>query len=351
MSMDVKDLEEYLRIVVDLEKNIYLQKQLMEKLQKKIFSLGKPRKYVKPIQPKEPNELWEKSEVLFKKFYAFAIATLLSGLLGIAFFVFRTSLWIIIITSISFVILLLITTSLYEKYKNEKTNYDCELERYQKAITHYNYEFGEYQNALAQDKKRLIIESHQQKMLQKNLRELEDRNRTTTQTLANIYSLNIVFEKYRSLPKVCTLYEYICSRRCTTLGSTQKGGNDGAYTLLEEEERDKKIILLLEEILVQLNAIRENQYMLYQVIQEGNQTLNTILSRLDQVSVQMDQILSQNDYVRGEYAQRLVKLEGFSAITAYNTARIEKELSYMNRMNYFAGKYDAAGIFRRIPPV
>ncbi len=38
-------------------------------------------------------------------------------------------------------------------------------------------------------------------------------------------------------------------------------------------------------------------------------------------------------------------------IAAYNTGRIGKELSYMNRMNYFSGKYDSAGLFLQRPPM
>ena len=36
-------MEEYLGIVVDLEKNIYIQEQLMEHLKQRIYLVGTPR--------------------------------------------------------------------------------------------------------------------------------------------------------------------------------------------------------------------------------------------------------------------------------------------------------------------
>lgn len=208
----------------------------------------------------------------------------------------------------------------------------------------YEKSFKEYQHALDCDSARLVKEERQKKILQENLRQLEEQNKSMVQTLSNLYSLNIIYEKYRSFTRVCTIYECICSGRCTTLG--ERFGNDGAYNLLEQEERQEKIILKLDQILQKLDEIKAGQYILYHAIQEGNQKMDAILSGIHLISNQIDQAA----YSEGT-SYRLEELEKSSAVAAYHAERIDKGLSYMNRVNYFSGKYDRAGMFRQRPPV
>ncbi len=55
--METKDLEEYLGIVVDLEKNSYMQKKLIEDLRQKISLLGIPKQIIEPLSPPSPKLL------------------------------------------------------------------------------------------------------------------------------------------------------------------------------------------------------------------------------------------------------------------------------------------------------
>lgn len=344
--MDVHDLEEYLKMVVDLEENVYLQGQLMKDLQLKIPLLGQRRRYEEPVPPEMP-QLYSWLRYPFALVGALigsVIAIFISGI----FFGLVTMIlpflevvlaWVWIILSVLF-FLGLASAMIWTIWShNSKAT-----KEYLKAMKDYHSACERYQAALVQEENRLIAEAHRKKLLQKNLQQLEDQNRATVQTLSNIYSLNIIYEKYRSFSQVCTVYEYICSGRCTTLG--ERFGNDGAYNLLEQEERQAKIILKLDQILQSLNQIKATQYMLYHAIQEGNQKMNMILSGIDRISSQIDQAASSK-----EAPHRLEELEKSSAIAAYHAERIEKELSYMNRMNYYSGKYDNAGMFRQRPPV
>ena len=45
------------------------------------------------------------------------------------------------------------------------------------------------------------------------------------------------------------------------------------------------------------------------------------------------------------------QLQQTSQLNIYYAKRMQTELEYMNRMNFFAGKYDDAGFFLKRPPV
>lgn len=315
--METKDLEEYLRIVVDLEKNIYMQEQLIKNLRQKISSLGIPKQFIEPVLPSAPKKyFWAPIGFLISFFIAIEALSTIVFALSIFFF-FASAFWI-------------------GSFEERIT--------YKKALKAYEYDSERYQAMQSQDQERLFFENMQKEMLLSTLQQLEERNKATKQTLADVYSLDIIYSKYRTFPQVCSLYEYIHSGRCTTLKEAWGFGSGGAYNLLEQEALQKTIILQLNLVLQQLNVIQTNQYMLYSAIQEGNQRLNDILSSINQISDQVNKTaLYQDD------ANRLKELAKSSAITAYNTERIEKELSYMNRMNYFAGKYDDAGMLLHRP--
>ena len=51
--MDSVQLKEYLEIVVDMEKNVYLQNRAINQLQNEINCLGKPKIFSKPDEPKK----------------------------------------------------------------------------------------------------------------------------------------------------------------------------------------------------------------------------------------------------------------------------------------------------------
>mgnify|MGYP001864484039 FL=1 len=80
-----------------------------------------------------------------------------------------------------------------------------------------------------------------------------------------IYDKNIIFPKYRRLPLVCSLYEYFCSGRCSTLE-----GHEGAYNILEMEIRLDRIITQMDMVITRLESIRDGQYVLYSAIQDSN---------------------------------------------------------------------------------
>jgi hypothetical protein len=120
---------------------------------------------------------------------------------------------------------------------------------------------------------------------------------TLESTLEQLYSLNIIFPKYRSFACVATLLEYLQSGRCDELT-----GPNGAYNLYESELRSDLIITKLDNIERKLDQVIANQHTLYYAINQANK-------RLDKITTQLDKSLA---------LQKATAIN--TAITAANTA-------------------------------
>ena len=95
----------------------------------------------------------------------------------------------------------------------------------------------------------------------------------TMDLLEKLYAMDIIFPKYRNMVAMCSMYEYFASGRCTELT-----GPNGAYNLYESELRQNLIINQLEAVNMNLEQVKQNQYILYQGIMETKQALHTISS-------------------------------------------------------------------------
>lgn len=328
MKLIKTDLEEYLGIVVDLEKSIELQKQIIEKLQQKISILEISCNQKIPPPPAQLETIstsyWMRT-VISSVISGFLLAIIIS--FPALLFGAELALWIVLYVLIAIIVSLarIKTKYLNRCIEERKYEQDCEI----------------YQGQLDQENQRLRREWQRRELYQENLRKATERMHAMEQVLRDVYSLNIIYEKYRTLPYVCSLYEYIKSGCCSSLQ-----GNGGAYNLLEQEIFRKTLILQHDLIIRQLDKIQENQYMLYCTIQDNNEKLNNLLLGIDQIANQLSHITLYQEDMRS----CLDEVQKKSGISAFYAEQINKELFYMNRMNYFAGKYDDAGIFCRRPP-
>lgn len=325
--MDIVDLKEYLDIVINMEKNIYLQNNLISQMKSRSEQLGHLHIYQKPIKPSSGGEIFIAVSVIlaFIGFFLFRWGlqlcnTDLGGfLLGLIVLCFGGVLFLCgVIMSIGMI-------------ENIKT--------FLNAKDRYDVEYAEYERNISADKKRIRKEQLEKAVLFSEIQLLQKQNKDSKQNLEKIYSQNIIFPKYRNLTMVCSIYEYICAGRCTTLE-----GHEGAYNILEMEIRLDRIITQLDLVIAKLDAIRNNQYMLYSVIQETNQQVSQILKSTNYVISNLQDFYGQAE----ELVARIVSVEKNSELAFYQAENMQKELHYMNRMNYLSGKYN--NVFYNLPP-
>lgn len=325
--IDIVDLKEYLDIVINMEKNIYLQNSLISQMKSRSEQLGHPHIYQKPIEPNSNG----------------GTRTVVSGILTfIGFFLlcwglqlcsadsegFLLGLIVLCFGGVLFLYGVIMSIDMIKKddsFLNEKDKYDVE--------------YAEYERNISADKERIRKEQLEKAVLFSEIQLLQKQNKDSKQNLEKIYSQNIIFPKYRNLTMACSIYEYICAGRCTTLE-----GHEGAYNILEMEIRLDRIITQLDLVITQLDAIRNNQYMLYSIIQETNQQVSQILESTNYVMDNLQDFYGQAE----ELVKRIASVEKNSELASYQAENLQKELHYMNRMNYLSGKYN--NVFYNLPP-
>ena len=112
--------------------------------------------------------------------------------------------------------------------------------------------------------------------------ELENQLIKTTETLDKLYSLNIIYPKYRDFKMLMLLLEYLDSGRCYSLE-----GHEGAYNLLESELRWNELDVKLEEINSRLDIIIKNQNTLYAAIMDTNNSIKQMSRSINNIQQQM----------------------------------------------------------------
>lgn len=141
---------------------------------------------------------------------------------------------------------------------------------------------------------------------------------TVEATLANIfkcrnelYSYNIIFDKYRNIVALSTFYEYFMAGRCETLE-----GVNGAYNIYENEVRLDTIVTKLEEISTKLDEIKENQYMIYNKLVSIESSLESLNSSLKQAISSLNSIKTNTTNMN----KFLDNISKNTAVIAHNSA-------------------------------
>lgn len=152
------------------------------------------------------------------------------------------------------------------KNDNLKKQYENQLSHYQKAETIAKQT---YENKLNEYNVSLPIYENQ---TQQQLTQLNELLEKLTASREKLYSVNIVYSKYRNLIAISTIYEYLASGRCSELE-----GPNGAYNLYESELRANIIIGSLGQIVSDIQQIKNGQYALYQELHNSNRVIASLL--------------------------------------------------------------------------
>ena len=325
MASNVKSLHEYLRNVLDIESNLYVLRKLSGGLRYKLNSLEVLKAPEKPSAPEAPNP--ENSKVGPLSLVIFGVAGLI-----ITYMICKYSIRLAI--NKLFVGLLGVMISLpfmgggmagalEESDKNKKS-----AQMYEAKKRKYISDMIKYQNAVTATQKENAKRQAERAVLQANIDAAEKQFTTSLLTLDKLYSANIIHPKYRDLTAVSSLYEYIDTGRCSQLE-----GPNGAYNMFESEVRLDHILLKMDDVIRQLDSIRQSQYQLYVAVSEGNRRTASLL---ESVSQDVKSVSASG----GEAAKQLSNISASEKVIAYNTERTRKELEYYNRMRYRLGDYD-----------
>ena len=116
----------------------------------------------------------------------------------------------------------------------------------------------------------------------------------STALLSSFYASDLIYPKYRTLPALTSIYEYLITGRCEELT-----GPHGAYNLYEDEMRKDTVISQLNTVIENLEQIRQNQYMLYQQVKGIQENTAAIASELRQIkgyTIALTELTALNAY-------------------------------------------------------
>lgn len=344
--MKPEELKEYLGIVVDMEKNIFMQGQTMLQWEREIAGLGKAREFQVPSQPEkkplpkkvgtenappEPIPPMQPKIIKRRKFIFWIICAVITvwgwagaitagamlpyALVGAP--VAGAFYGAVVVGIMRFADML--TSNGYGRikrdYQNQKKQYLSAVEAYPHVLEQYRQkrqqewrqacekveqaneaarrEYQEkldaYQDDVLKDQQRVRLENIKKEVLQAELSQMRELNAASKKTLEQIYNKKIIFPKYRNMVMVCSLYEYVCTGRCDTLE-----GHEGAYNLLELEIRLDKIVTRLDRVIEVLGRIQQSQYMVYSAIQDANRQSAKILESTYQMTDQLQAFQASN---------------------------------------------------------
>ena len=338
--MTTAELKEYLAMVVQTEKEVNLQERIYEKMSNEInecehsiegFTRRIRSEASRPEEPKLKDNNVAQARVLTIISILTVVITVICWYSTDAYEIYGLvviDLLLILPALASLLYLFMVMLGEYTNaVKKDKYEYDYAMNNYQNKCK----EIEETRKANKRCENEIQQLKIQKQTAEAYRQQVENSFISSRRNLEKMYSYNIVFPKYRNYVMVSSIYEYLCAGRCTTLE-----GHEGAYNILELEIRLDRIITQLDRILENLAAIRANQYTLYTCLQDTNQMMDALLKEESRMVDSLQGLGSQTATMNA----RLASLQRSSELTNYLAECNQRELHYMNRMNYLAGHYD-----------
>lgn len=261
MELNTQELKDYLFHVRDLELSCYKQRQFIDRLYDLANQAGNPNLSQRVIYEKQEKLTDEIGMTL--SFTLFSIPWCIVGSFFFGGLLAAPLLLLIVFIGT-------IIWRIFDRKKVKKSNLEAH-----KA----NSEI---------EKKNQTIKSNaavQLRMINSQIAKSRESLRSTEQTLERFYAKNVVYQKYRGLVPIMMFCEYIDSGRCTGLS-----GHEGAYNIYENEIRLNIIIVKLDNIIRRLDEIRDNQYMLANMLQQTNRELGQLSKMAVEQLRSLDQI-------------------------------------------------------------
>ncbi|MBP3793614.1 MAG: hypothetical protein ILA24_06205 [Ruminococcus sp.] len=313
MSISYKEnLIKYLQSIVELEKAKYEQECIISKLDSGIRKYSNP-----PLTQLKETKVPSKND-----------APLTSFLLGVgATVLLILALWFIggtdgdkgildtVFNSIPVLIARLVVIFLYisaiialVKMAAEGTEINESLHKeYEEALV-YNRKAEDSNNRIKKQYNDILSKYKKDRTLFNN-----DLFRTRN-ALEKYYSLNIIHPKYWGFVPIASILEYFQTGVCTELE-----GHEGAYNKYDQEMLLKAILGKLDDVLANLEQIKNNQRLLYNAIMDSNRNVNNLLNKVLSSNERIVQAVNQQGQT---ISGHLSAIEYSNSINALNTSII-----------------------------
>lgn len=315
--MTYEQLKKYIYIILDMEKNVYIQNRTLENLYQKRNSLGYRSRIDIPELNKAKTDYAE--YMLRAGLVCAAIGFVIGTITRWGDFWNSSGIFAIILAPLFGLFIALITGLAggivigpfiaISVRKKEQDEYDSD----------YQYRMSEYNRQKEADENRVKNELTYRCRIQNDIEALERQHSDSKSHLEKMYGCNIIHSKYRhNIIAISAFYQYLSEKRTYCLEFNQNTGDRGAYNIYNEEVQRGIIISQLNLVLNKLDQVVTNQVILQRTMIDANNKINYLSNDINNMSRQLNSSIQQQ-----------------TAIQNYNAQRIQAELEFMNTMNIF----------------
>ena len=303
----VKQMRDYLRLATIMESDLYSSKQLVNKLSGRIKALSSTSYYTEQnyVQDSIKNMSYQKKKKhLPLGVRVFIVLCVLSCIIAFAVVASTTShketMQNVMLYGVSFGMwAVIIGVFLFIRRKSAKEKVDENQLINQVKLKNSN------ELKMRND---LIIADYNVQ-----LNEARKQLNTAQQNLNRLYSENILPAQYRNMIAVATMYQWLCSGRCTEIY-----GHGGLFDTYEYDKKMGMIISTLGEINDKLDTVISNQNELYNEVVRGNEIAEKTYQSVRNIENNTDRMVRDVSQIKVN-----------SNITAMNTARSARMNEYM----------------------
>ncbi len=313
--MGYEHLKEYIYIILDMEKNVYIQKQTLENLYQRRNSLGIQNRIDIPKSNKAKADYVE--YMLRAGLVCAAIGFVIGIFIRWGDFWNSSGIFAIILAPLFGLFIALIAgfaggivigpLIAISVRKEEQDEYDSE----------YQFKMSEYDRLKKADENRVKKELIYRSRIQNDIEELERQYSDSKRHLETMYGRNIIHPKYRhNIIAISAFYQYLSEKRTYCLEFDQSTGDRGAYNIYNEEVQRGVIISQLNLVLTKLDQVINNQEILQRTMIDANNKINYLSNDINNMNRQLSSSTKEQ-----------------TAIQNYNAERMQAELEFMNTMN------------------
>lgn len=276
--MKYEQLLKYMSMLIDLEKNAYIQEKTIRDLESSASALAIPQQILKPgkIQYSAEEEgkgagivvgiivsiigffVYSKiladtaSDTRFGSIFGMAVITIILGVLS----------GVIIGGVVSFIV----NRVLQAKYNRE-------------AEEGYQYRLKEYNKMLEKENDRIKKEKRKKDYLEEQISILSKQRGKTLEMLRELYEYGVLDERYRhDIVAICTLYQYLKAGQTYSLKRDNETGDQGAYNIYENAYLTGLVLKKLDDVIDKMDVIIQNQSEIVRAIRESNSKIKELES-------------------------------------------------------------------------
>lgn len=285
--MNAEQIEMYLQILLNVQKEQYMQRQLMNRLITERDSLGKKRRIIPPEKTTVRGD-YKDSMLSIGVIGGIIVGVIVAIIAVIA--MWKRNMLIAVIGGciiglaagiVGGLVLGLLVGPIVSAVSQSKD------QKY--ADAQYYNAMRVYDQRVEQDNQRMRIEIQMKQKLNSEINLLDQQIQKTNayeNQLTHLGILDSVY--YHNMVATASFYQYFKSKMTFSLGFNPATGDRGAYNIYEQEKRMNIIIDKLDVVIEKLDQIQRNQTALWMCLNEANCKLNTINNNILKASKEVN---------------------------------------------------------------